>query len=104
MTATWIEAPARGRFGGPVRAGMWAAVVVGTHPIEPEQRVELEITADEVPLGPLPGYWLENKGVNSAWHVPIPPQAVQSRAIARVCGRVRRSPETTLHSRSLAAA
>src|SRR5438270_10949919 len=33
MLATWIEGAAKGRHGGPVRAGMWSAVVVGTHPI-----------------------------------------------------------------------
>jgi glucoamylase len=79
MVSTWIEAPARGRHGGPVRAGMWAAVVVGTHPVEAEQDVWLEISADDVAIGPLPAYWVENKGVNSFWHVPIPPQAVGAR-------------------------
>ncbi|MBX6315918.1 MAG: glycosyl hydrolase, partial [Isosphaeraceae bacterium] len=76
---TWIEASARGRHGGPVRAGMWSTVVIGTHPIEADQVVWLEISADELPLGPLPAYWIENKGVNSFWHVPIPPQAVNVR-------------------------
>jgi glucoamylase len=33
MLWTWIEADAKGRHGGQVRAGMWVAVVVGTHPI-----------------------------------------------------------------------
>lgn len=55
---------------------MWSAVVVGTHPIEADQIVWLEISADDVSLGPLPAFWIENKGVNSFWHVPIPPQAV----------------------------
>ena len=76
MVATWIETAAKGRHGGPVRAGMWSAVVVGTHPIEANQDVWLEISADDLALGPLPAYWLENKGVNSLWHVPIPPQGV----------------------------
>jgi GH15 family glucan-1,4-alpha-glucosidase len=76
MVATWIEQAAKGRHGGPVRAGMWASVVVGTHPIEANQEVWLEITVDDVSLGPLPAYWVENKGVNSLWHVPIPPQGV----------------------------
>jgi len=58
---------------------MWAAVVIGTHPIESDQMVWLELSADDVPLGPLPAYWIENKGVNSLWHVPIPPQAVGAR-------------------------
>ena len=55
---------------------MWSAVVVGTHPIEADQEVWLELSADDVALGPLPAYWIENKGVNSLWHVPDPPQAV----------------------------
>src|SRR5689334_3847769 len=87
MVATWIEAAARGRHGGPVRAGMWSAVVVGTHPIEADQEVYLEISADDVAFGPLPAYWLENKGVNGFWHVPIPPQAVGSRLRYRSVAR-----------------
>jgi len=79
MPATWIEVPAKGRHGGQVRAGMWSAVVVGTHPIEAGQEVWLELSADDSPLGPCPAYWIENKGVNSLWHVPIPPQAVNVR-------------------------
>ncbi len=79
MVSTWIEAAAKGRLGGPVRAGMWAAVVVGTHPVETDQQVSLELLVDDVSLGPLPAYWLENKGVNSFWHVPIPPQKVGAR-------------------------
>ena len=76
MVSTWIEAAAKGRHGGPVRAGLWSSVVVGTHPIELNQDVALELTVDDVPLGHLPAYWVENKGVNSLWHVPIPPQPV----------------------------
>ena len=87
MVATWIEAAARGRQGGPVRAGMWAAVVVGTHPVEADQEVWLEISADDVPLGPLPAYWVENKGVNSLWHIPIPPQGVGARLRYRSAAR-----------------
>ena len=79
MLVTWIEAAAKGRLGGPVRAGMWSAVVLGTHPIELDQDVWLEIQADDISLGPLPAFWIENKGVNSLWHVPIPPQAVGAR-------------------------
>jgi glucoamylase len=79
MLSTWIEADAKGRHGGQVRAGMWAAVVVGTHPIEAGQEVWLELNADEDSIGPLPAFWLENKGVNSLWHVPIPPQGVNVR-------------------------
>jgi GH15 family glucan-1,4-alpha-glucosidase len=87
MVTTWIEASAKGRHGGPVRAGMWSAVVVGTHPIEADQIVWLEASADDIPLGPLPAYWIENKGVNSLWHVPIPPQAVGSRLHYRSAAR-----------------
>src|SRR3954447_2206228 len=87
MVATWIESAAKGRHGGPVRAGMWASVVVGTHPIEANQEVWLEITGDDVPLGPLPAYWVENKGVNSLWHVPIPPQGVGVRLHYRSAAR-----------------
>ena len=79
MVSTWIETAAKGRHGGPVRAGIWSACVIGTHPIEANQEVWLELAADEVELGPLPAYWVENKGVNSLWHVPIPPQAVGAR-------------------------
>jgi glucoamylase len=55
MLATWIEAAAKGRHGGPVRAGMWSAVIVGTHPTETNQIVRLEMTVDDVSVGPLPG-------------------------------------------------
>lgn len=88
MVATWIEAAAKGRHGGPVRAGMWSAVVIGTHPIEANQVVWLEISADDMPLGPLPAYWIENKGVNSLWHVPVPPQAVGVRLHYRSAARL----------------
>ena len=93
MFSSWIEAAAKGRHGGPVRAGMWSAVVLGTHPIEDEQDVWLEISADDVELGPIPAYWIENKGVNSLWHVPIPPQAVGARLHYRSAAR-RREGET----------
>jgi glucoamylase len=90
MASTWIESAARGRHGGPVRAGMWSSVVIGTHPIEADQEVWLELSADEVPLGPLPAYWIEHKGVNNLWHAPIPPQAVGARlryrSVARTSG------------------
>ena len=87
MLSTWIEAAAKGRHGGPVRAGTWSACVVGTHPIESDQEVWLEISANEVTLGPLPAFWVENKGVNSLWHVPIPPQAVGTRLHYRSAAR-----------------
>lgn len=76
MVATWIESAAKGRNAGPIRAGMWSAAVVGTHPVEADQRVWLELHADDLALGRLPTYWIENKGGNSYWHAPIPPQAV----------------------------
>ena len=79
MVATWIETSAKGRHGGSVRAGMWSACVLGTHPIESDQEVWLELAADDVPLGLLPAFWVENKGVNSLWHVAIPPQSVGTR-------------------------
>ena len=50
MVSTWIrrrEGPAAGPGGDVV------AVVVGTHPIEAGQDVWLEVTADDVPLGPV---------------------------------------------------
>src|SRR6476660_2405706 len=87
MVATWIETAAKGRLGGPIRAGMWSAVVLGTHPIESNQEVWVEISADDIALGPLPAYWVENKGVNSLWHVPIPPQAVNARLHYRSAAR-----------------
>ena len=76
MVATWIESAAKGRSAGPIRAGMWSAAVVGTHPIEDDQRVWLELFADDVSLGRIPTFWIENKGGNSYWHAPIPPQGV----------------------------
>ncbi len=76
MIATWIESAAKGRNAGPIRAGMWSAAVVGTHPIEADQRVWVELFADDLSLGKLPTYWIENKGDNSYWHAPLPPQAV----------------------------
>lgn len=79
MVTTWIDTAAKGRQGGPVRAGMWSSVVLGTHPIAADQEVWLELAVDDTPLGVLPAYWNENKGSNSHWHVPIPPQAVGAR-------------------------
>ena len=76
MVATWIESAAQGRNAGPIRAGMWSAAVIGTHPVEADQRVWLELYADDLELGRIPTYWIENKGGNSYWHAPIPPQAV----------------------------
>ncbi|MDG3006481.1 glycosyl hydrolase [Paludisphaera mucosa] len=76
MVATWIESAAKGRNAGPIRAGMWSAAVVGTHPIEADQRVWLELYADDLALGRIPTFWIENKAGNSYWHAPIPPQAV----------------------------
>ena len=93
MVATWIETAAKGRDGGPIRAGMWSAAVIGTHPIEDNQRVWLEILADDLDLGRIPAYWIENKGGNSFWHAPIPPQAVgvrlHYRSVAEQAGHAR---------------
>ena len=88
MLTTWIEAAAKGRHGGPVRAGHWSTVVVGTHPIESGQDVWLELEDDEGPLGLLPAYWLENKGANSLWHVPVPPRPVGRRLRYRSAVRI----------------
>ncbi|WP_246196470.1 glycoside hydrolase family 15 protein [Aquisphaera giovannonii] len=44
--------------------------------MQEDQRVWLEIQADDLDLGRIPAYWIENKVGNSFWHVPIPPQAV----------------------------
>ncbi len=79
MLATWIETAAKGRQGGPVRAGMWSAVVIGSHPVQDHQRAWLELSAEDLQLGLLPAYWIENKSGNSYWHAPIPPQAVGMR-------------------------
>ena len=79
MLATWIETAAKGRQGGPVRAGIWSAVVIGSHPIQDHQRAWLQLSADDLDLGLLPAYWIENKGGNSYWHAPVPPQGVGSR-------------------------
>ncbi|MFO0950412.1 MAG: glycosyl hydrolase [Isosphaeraceae bacterium] len=96
MLSTWIEAAAKGRLGGPVRAGMWSSVVVGTNPIQPNQEVWLELSVDDLALGPLPAYWVENKGVNSLWHVPVPPQTVGARLHYRAA--VRREGTETAYS------
>ena len=63
---------------------MWSTVVVGTHPVQSQQAVWLELSVDYKLLGILPGFWLENRGVNSLWHVALPPQAVGSRMRYRV--------------------
>ncbi len=76
---TWIETPARGRHGGPIRAGQWAVTVLGTHPIAEGQQVWLELRVDGQWVGRLPAFWQENRGGNSYWHVPIPPQNVAAR-------------------------
>lgn len=87
MHTTWIESPVQGRHGGPIRAGQWSFVVIGTHPVEIGQTVGLDLEVNDQSLGYLPGYWLENKAGNSYWHVPIPPLGIHSKlryqAIAR---------------------
>ncbi len=42
-------------------------------------------------------------GIEPRVAMPMPPHAVQSMAMARVAGRVRRKLEAILHNRSLAA-
>lgn len=79
MLAAWIETPAKGRNGGPVRAGMWSTVIIGSHPIQDSQRAWLELIAGDHPLVLLPAYWIENKAGNSFWYAPVPPQGVGTR-------------------------
>ena len=79
MHTTWIESPIQGRHGGPIRAGQWSFVVIGTHPVQVGQTVDLELFVNEQPYGTLPAYWLENKSGNSYWHVPVPPIGINSR-------------------------
>ena len=55
ILATWIETAAKGRLGGPVRAGIWSAAVIGTHPVQDNQRVSLELAADDLFLGTAAG-------------------------------------------------
>ena len=50
--------------------------------------------------GPLPAYWIENKGVNSLWHVPIPPQAVGARLHYRSAARQRRARRSIARTRT----
>lgn len=95
MATTWIESSARGRHGGPIRAGMWGSVVIGTHPIASDLEVCLEVIVDDRPFGLQPAYWLENKGVNGLWHAPVPPQPVNARVR---CRAVARSGSETLYS------
>ncbi len=95
MLTTWIEAPVKGRLGGPIRAGMWSAVVVGTHPIAARQRVWMEVTVGEECLGKLPGHWLENRGVNSLWHVAIPPMGPNARIRYRAVAQQEAGPIAT---------
>ena len=78
ILATWIETAAKGRLGGPVRAGMWSAAVIqeltpvpgGTSESRWNWRPMISFSACCQPG------WIENKGGNSFWHAPIPPQAV----------------------------
>lgn len=79
MHTTWIESPIQGRHGGPIRAGQWSFVVIGTHPVRVGQCVDLELLVNDHSYGTLPAYWLENKSGNSYWHVPVPPLGINSR-------------------------
>jgi hypothetical protein len=58
---------------------MWSVVVIGSYPVQANQRAWLELTADDVPLGLLPAYWIENNAGNSFWHAPVPPQRIGTR-------------------------
>ena len=100
MLAAWIETPAKGRNGGPVRAGMWSTVVIGSHPIQDSQRAWLDAMADDLPLGLLPAYWIENKAGNSFWYAPLPPQGVGARLHYRA---VPHSPMVRIRARTIAA-
>lgn len=66
---------------------MWSAVVVGTNPIESNQLVWLELQGEDGPQALLPAYWVENRGSNSLWHVPVPPQGVNVRLKYRAMAR-----------------
>ena len=56
---------------------MWSAAVIGTHPVQDEPASLAGAGRPTIcSLGSLPAYWIENKGGNSFWHAPIPPQAV----------------------------
>ncbi len=95
MQTTWIESPVQGRHGGPIRAGQWAFVVIGTHPVEVGQTVGLELEVNDQSLGYLPGYWLENKSGNSYWHVPIPPLGIHTKLRYQAIARHERSDEVS---------
>lgn len=94
MHSTWIESPAQGRHGGPVRAGQWSFVVIGTHPVHVSRSVGLELIVNDQSLGFLPGYWLENKAGNSYWHVPIPPIGINSKIRYQAISRSSSEEET----------
>ncbi|QDV37300.1 hypothetical protein ElP_52350 [Tautonia plasticadhaerens] len=88
MLTSWIEASASGRQGGPIRAGMWGNVVLGSHPADHEEtQCWLELVVDDEPFGLLPAYWLEDRGVNSLWHAPVPPQRIGARLRYRPMAR-----------------
>lgn len=92
MLSCWIESAPRGRQGGPIRAGMWGTVVVASHPVVAHAEIWIELTVDDGLFGRLPATWLENRGVNSLWHVPLPPQSVGARlryrAVIQASGEV----------------
>ena len=58
-------------------------MVGGCHRIAPDPgssaRLVGHLSADDLDLGLLPAYWIENKAGNSFWHAPVPPQGVGSR-------------------------
>ena len=83
--ATWIETAGQRPSGRARSSGdvVGCRRVIGTHPVQDNQRVSLELAVDDLFLGTLPAYWIENKGGNSFWHAPIPPQAVALGSIIR---------------------
>ena len=73
MLATWIEAAAKGRHGGRSGRGCGRRSSSARTRSRPTRRSGSNSRPTTSPLGPLPAFWIENKGVNSLWHVPIPP-------------------------------
>ncbi|WP_148259878.1 glycosyl hydrolase [Isosphaera pallida] len=89
VSTCWIESAAKGRHGGPVRAGMWSAVVVGTYPSDTAVEVWLALQVGERDFGCLPGFRLQIKPPNQLWHVPIPPMGVEQRLRYRAFARLK---------------
>ena len=81
MQSTWIES---GRQGAGGRTGPGRDVVGRGDRHPPRSRRAsssgLRSRPTTSPSAGFPAYWTENRGVNSHWHVPIPPQAVGATA------------------------